>query len=425
LRNLSCMDIACLGERRIPSPLSHAVDDQDRMPVDIIRNPNKPPGSDLSFELAGPRAKLFFNPPDTRAGIVTCGGLCPGLNNVIRSLFLELHHHYRIKEVLGFLGGYRGLAPDAPEPLVLTADYVDDIHREGGTVLGTSRGPVDIRLAVENLIRRGVSILFTIGGDGTQRGGNELYQEAKRQGHNLAVVGIPKTIDNDVAYVSRTFGYLTAVEESSEVLTRAHTEVHSVENGIALVKLMGRHSGFIAAGATVANQDANFTLIPEVPFKLDGDRGFLAALKRRTLKRKHALVVVAEGAGQDLMTGQRDGKDASGNAKLHDIGLFLREKIESYFKREKVPMVMRYFDPSYLIRSVPADAEDAVLCDLFARNAVHAAMAGKTGLVIGLVHDKFVHVPIELVVKERKHVNPNGSLWRAVLASTGQPARFE
>ena len=235
---------------------------------------------------------------------------------------------------------------------------MDDIHREGGTVLGTSRGPVDIGQAVENLIRRGVDILFTIGGDGTQRGGNELYQEAKRRGHNLAVVGVPKTIDNDVAYVSRTFGYLTAVEEASEVLNRAHTEVHSVDNGIALVKLMGRHAGFIAAGATIANQDVNFTLIPEVPFKLEGEGGFLAVLKKRMIKRKHAVIVIAEGAGQDLLKAEVEERDASGNVKLGDIGLYMREKIEAYFKSQNLPILMRYFDPSYIIRSVPADAED-------------------------------------------------------------------
>jgi 6-phosphofructokinase 1 len=395
------------------------------MPARVVRTPGRPAEPEVLFELAGPRAKLFFDPGKTRAGIVTCGGLCPGLNNVIRSLFLELHHHYGVREVLGFRGGYQGLSPEGPEPIVLTADFVDDIHRDGGTVLGTSRGPVDTGSAVENLIRRGVDILFTIGGDGTQRGGNELYQEAQRRGHNLAVVGVPKTVDNDVAYVSRTFGYLTAVEEASEVLNRAHTEVHSVENGIALVKLMGRHAGFIAAGATIANQDVNFTLIPEVPFKLEGDGGFLAVLKRRMIKRKHAVIVVAEGAGQNLLAAEAEQRDASGNLKLRDIGLFMRDKIEAYFKSQNFPIIMRYFDPSYIIRSVAADAEDAILCDLFARGAAHAAMAGKTGLIIGLLHDKFIHVPIEMVVKEKKRLNPNGSIWQAVLAATGQPAVFE
>jgi 6-phosphofructokinase 1 len=395
------------------------------VPAHIARVPGTPT-DDLAFELAGPRAKIFFDPAQTRAGIVTCGGLCPGLNNVIRSVFLELHHTYGVPEVLGFRFGYQGLDPvRGAEPVRLTPEYVEDIHKEGGTVLGTSRGPVDIALAVQNLIKRQVNVLFTIGGDGTQRGANALFQEARRRGHPLAVVGIPKTIDNDVAFVSRTFGFLTAVEESCRVIDCAHTEVHSVQNGIAVVKLMGRHAGFIAVGATVASQDANFTLIPEVPFKLDGEGGFLAALKKRILRRSHAVIIVAEGAGQDLLSAGGEERDASGNVKLKDIGLFLRERIEAYFQAEKVPIVLRYFDPSYIIRSRPADAEDSMLCDLMARNAVHAAMAGKTGLVIGLLHDRFIHVPIELLVKEKKRIDPDGPWWHAALASTGQPPCFE
>jgi 6-phosphofructokinase 1 len=419
------MNITLLGPPRFPSPLRHSVSDEARLPAHIVRKPGVETAAEPAFELAGPRARLFFDPKQTRAGIVTCGGLCPGLNNVIRSIFLELHHIYGAKQVIGFRGGYTGLDPDrGAEPVELTSDLVDDIHREGGTMLGTSRGPVDVRVAVDHLIRRGVDILFTIGGDGTQRGANDLYQESVRRGHALAVVGIPKTVDNDVPFVARTFGYLTAVEEAKKVIDRAHTEAHSVKNGISLVKLMGRQAGFIAAGATVASQDVNFTLIPEVPFRLDGEGGFLAALKRRVLKRAHAVVVVAEGAGQDLMAAGREERDASGNVRLQDIGPFLRDRIEASFRADNIPMVMRYFDPSYFIRSSPADAEDAILCDLFARNAVHAAMAGKTGLVIGLLHERFIHVPIEMLAGDKKHLKPDGELWRAVLAATGQPAQL-
>lgn len=419
------MNVTTLGEARFPSPISHAVSDQVRVPVHILRGLDNLPDTNLEFELAGPRAKLFFDPKHTRAGIVTCGGLCPGLNHVIRSAFLELHHSYGVKEVLGFRDGYRGLDPShSRSPILLTSDFVDDIHRQGGTVLDTSRGPVDVAVAVDNLIKLGINILFTVGGDGTQRGGNALFLEATRRGHSLAVVGIPKTIDNDIAFVARTFGYLTAVEEACKVIACAHTEAHSVENGISIVKLMGRDAGFIAASATIANQDVNFCLVPEVPFALDGERGFLAALKRRVLKRAHAVIVVAEGAGQDLLGANSKECDASGNLKLADIGPFLRERIANYFKAEKIPVTIRYIDPSYLIRSVPADSEDAVLCDYYARNAVHAAMAGKTGLVIGLLHDQFIHVPIELLATQRKRLDLHGPIWRAVQASTGQPPQF-
>src|SRR6187399_1553019 len=334
------MNTPTLGEPRFASTLSHTMNDNIRIPERIETGAE--PG--LQFELAGPRAKLYFDPKQTRAGIVTCGGLCPGLNNVIRSLFLELHYGYGITEVLGFRNGYGGLDPaNGEEPVKITPKLVDDIHQKGGTILGTSRGPVDIGRAVDNLIARGVNILFTVGGDGTQRGANDLYQEARKRGHALSVVGVPKTIDNDVAFVSRTFGFFSAVEESARVLECAHTEARSVPGGIGLVKLMGRHAGFVTAGAVVANQDVNFALIPEVPFKLES---FLAALKARMQTCSHAVIAVAEGAGQDLLEADSATRDASGNVKLKDIGPLLKEKIESFFKAENVPVVIRYFDPS-------------------------------------------------------------------------------
>ena len=419
------MNVTQLGECRFPSPRSQFVDDRDRVPENVVQAGGQAGEPGHFFELAGPRERLFFDPKQARAGIVTCGGLCPGLNNVIRSLFLELHHGYGVPEVLGFRFGYQGLDPARhSEPWVLTPAMVDDIHKHGGTILGTSRGPVDTDVAVDYLIRRGVNMLFCVGGDGTQRGALELYEAAGRKGHALSVVGVPKTIDNDVNYVSRTFGYLTALDESRRVIDAAHTEAHSVQNGVSLVKLMGRHAGFIAAGATIASQDVNFTLVPEVPFQLTGAGGFLAALKARLQRRNHAVIVVAEGAGQELIPGDSDGADASGNRKLQDIGLFLRGEIEAYFKREKMPITFRYFDPSYQIRSLPANCEDAILSDQLARQAVHAAMAGKTGLVIGFLHGLFIHVPSVLLSERKKAIDETGVIWQAVLATTGQPARF-
>lgn len=419
------MTIATLGEGRVRSHRRGFIGDEERIPEIIRRRPGEPTDEGFLFELAGPREHLFFDPRTSRAGIVTCGGLCPGLNNVIRSLFRELHDGYGVPEILGFRMGYRGLDPArALEPFMLSHSMVDDIHKHGGTYLGTSRGPVDIDAAVTNLIARKINMLFCIGGDGTQRGASALYEACKARGHSLAVVGVPKTIDNDVRHVNRTFGYLTALEESRRVIDAAHTEARSVHNGIALVKLMGRHAGFIAAGATIASQDVNFTLVPEVPFALDGPDGFLAALKRRILNRGHAVIVVAEGAGQDLFPNEPRRTDASGNVKLYDIGDFLGAAIEGFFAAEQVPIRLRYFDPGYQIRSRPANCEDAVLCDQFARLAVHAAMAGKTGLVVGLLHGMFIHVPTELIVSKTKRLNPEGPLWQAVLATTRQPARF-
>jgi 6-phosphofructokinase 1 len=410
------METPNLGKARFTSRASrHTISDQIRIPQRIEVGAE----SGLQFELAGPREKLFFDAAKTRAGIVTCGGLCPGLNNVIRSLFLELHYGYGVSQVLGFRGGYSGLDPDCKrEPVKITPTLIDGIHQKGGSILSSSRGPVDIGRAVDNLIARGINILFTVGGDGTQRGACALYEEASKRGHALAVVGVPKTIDNDVGFVSRTFGFFSAVEEAARVLDCAHTEARSVPNGIGLVKLMGRHAGFVTAGAVVASQDVNFALIPEVPFRLEN---FLAALKPRILEKSHAVIAVAEGAGQDLLQAGPAARDASGNVKLMDVGLFLREKIEAFFKAEDIPVALRYFDPSYQVRSRPANAEDSLLCDLYARHAVHAAMAGKTGVVIGFLHERFIHVPIQLLATHTKRLDPASGWWRSVLATTGQP----
>ena len=411
------MTITTLGEAGFPSPLATADASNTLVPADIQWPAGQPPDDLMLFEKAGPRAKLFFDPEKTRAAIVTCGGLCPGLNNVIRSVTRELRRGYGVTSVLGIRGGYKGLDPARGKPSVeLTDDLVEEIHHKGGTLLRTSRGPVDISIAVDFLISQKVDILFTVGGDGTQRGGNALYQEASRRGHHLAVVGIPKTIDNDVRYVSRTFGFGTAVDEAVRVIDSAHTEARSVDNGVSVVKLMGRHAGFIAAAATVASQDVNFCLVPEQPFELDG---LLDALERRLENKEHAVIVVAEGAGQDLL-GKSGETDASGNAKLQDIGHFLRDAIGAHFKSRGIEMTMRYFDPSYQIRGCAANTEDALLCDRLGRHAVHAAMSGRTGLVVSFLNGQFVHVPIDVIAAGGKHVDLEGELWRAVLSTTGQ-----
>jgi len=418
------MTITTLGEARHPSPLASCDVREILVPTDIQWPGGALPDDLLLFEKAGPRAQLFFDPAQTRAAIVTCGGLCPGLNNVIRSVVRELIRGYGLKSVLGIRGGYRGLDPARGKPPVeLTEELVADIHQDGGTLLGTSRGPVDTALAVDFLIAHQIDILFTVGGDGTQRGGNELYQEAGRRGRPLAVVGIPKTIDNDVRFVTRTFGFGTAVDEAVRVIKSAHTEARSVDNGVSVVKLMGRHAGFIAAAATVASQDVNFCLVPEQAFTLDGPAGLLAALQRRLQHQGHAVIVVAEGAGQNLLAAS-EATDASGNPKLADIGQFLRDAIGTHFQARKLEMIMRYFDPSYQIRGCPANTEDSLLCDRMGRHAAHAAMSGRTGLVISFLNGQFVHVPIDLIAAGGKRLDLTGELWRAVLSTTGQPLQF-
>ncbi len=382
--------------------------------------PGAPVDGETFFEKAGPRQKIFFDPRKTRAAIVTCGGLCPGLNNVIRSAFLELHHNYGAREVLGIRHGFQGLTFKAEPPLVLTPEGVDHIHRDGGTILSSSRGQQEIGEMVDFLVQRGIDILLCVGGDGTQKGSHAIAEEIARRRLPISVVGVPKTIDNDIQFVRQTFGYYTAIESARAILDGAHCESKGAPNGIGLVKLMGRDSGFIAAGAAVASQEVNFVLVPEVPLRLDGPKGFLAALHRRMVERHHAVIVVAEGAGQDLLE-QENGTDKSGNRKKADIGVFLRDRISAYFKEKGTEANLKYIDPSYIIRSVPANSQDARLCDGYARNAVHAAMAGKTDLIIGDWYSVFVHVPIPAAVAGRKKVDPESDLWHAVISATGQP----
>ena len=382
----------------------------------------KPLDTSISFEKAGPRKKLYFSPRETTAAIVTCGGLCPGLNNVIRSATLELIYNYGVKRVLGIRYGYQGLNPQVGQaPVELAPDYVERIHYVGGTVLGTSRGPQPVEVMVDFLEREKVDILLCVGGDGTQRGAQAICRELVRRNLSKSVVGIPKTIDNDIAYVSTTFGYATALAESETVLRAAHTEARNAPNGIGLVKLMGRDAGFIAAGAALVSQEANFVLIPEVPFPLEGETGLLTMLEKRILARKHALIVVAEGAGQDLFEGGEKRFDASGNVRNEDIGFLLQQRIKRHFAARGIPISLKYLDPSYLIRAVPANAWDMYLSDQLARHAVHAAMAGKTDVLVGSWGSHFVYLPLETVIGEKKHVTRDEMLWTGVLATTGQP----
>ena len=377
---------------------------------------------DLCFEEAGPRRRIFFNPAETTAAFVTCGGLSPGLNNVIRSGFLELTHNYGVKRVVGIRNGYAGLNPDSGlEPIFMTQRSVQNIHHLGGTFLGSSRGMHEPAILVDFLEAREIDILFCIGGDGTQRGAHAIHREIEKRGLRKSIIGIPKTIDNDVPFVELSFGYVTALEVASEVLRGAHVEAVGAPNGVGLVKLMGRAAGFIAAGAAIASQEANFVLVPEVPFPLEGAGSFLEMLERRLLTRGHALIVVAEGAGQHLFEAGRGEHDASGNVRFRDIGAFLRLKIEEHFDQRQIPMNLKYIDPSYVIRSVPANAWDRILTDRMARGAVHAAMAGKTDAMMGYWNQEIVHVPIAASVSQEKHMSVESDLWNAVLATTGQP----
>jgi 6-phosphofructokinase 1 len=337
---------------------------------------------------------------------------------VIRSIVLCLHHHYGVRRIFGFRYGYEGLVrPFKHEPLMLTPERVSWIHDLGGTILGSSRGPQETTKMVATLKELGIGILFAVGGDGTLKGAQRIAEEALRQGLEISVIGIPKTIDNDISYVQKTFGFETAVAEAKRASDAANTEAEAAHNGIGLVKLMGRDSGFIAAYTVLVNSQVNFCLIPEVPFSLPR---FLQALTERLESRRHALILVAEGAGREVMSGKEE-RDASGNIKHGDIGIFLKDAILCHFNEKGVPVTLKYIDPSYTIRSVPANAHDSAFCLLLGQSAVHAGMAGRTNMLVGFWNHRFTHVPISLAVSERKKIDPKSSLWSSVLASTGQP----
>ena len=418
------LTIERLGECRIPSPMSttqfirddgHVLYHDNYARIKAYLDTGKEPPH---FELAGPREKIYFDPSKLKCGIVTCGGLCPGLNDVIRAIVLALFHHYGVQTVFGFRYGYEGLTYRyGHTPLELTPEIVEDIHTEGGTILGTSRGPQDISEMVDTLERMNVGLLFTIGGDGTLRGAQAIWEEIGRRALKIGVIGIPKTIDNDISYVDASFGFETAVSESRTAIYSAHTEATGARNGIGLVKLMGRESGFIAAYAALANSDVNFCLVPEVRFTLEG---FLKALKDRLQMRGHAVILVGEGAGQDLAKGTGE-RDASGNIRFGDIGLFLRDRIRAYFKEAGMHVDLKYIDPSYTIRSMPANPRDSAFCLLLGHNAVHAGMTGRTNMLVGFWKGEYTHVPIPLAASSRKKIDPDGRLWSNVLSCTGQP----
>lgn len=421
--------IPTLGPCRFPSPLHHfgTVEAPFKTETDRILYHSHllEDGRDVStpsYEEAGPREKIYFDPPKTTVGIVTCGGLCPGLNDIIRGIVMRCHHQYGVSRTYGFRYGYEGLVQRyGHTPLLLRPNSVEQAHHFGGTLLGSSRGQQDIGEMVDTLEDMKVDILFVIGGDGTLRGANEIVKEIERRGLKKAVVGIPKTIDNDIRYLDKSFGFETAFDAAVQAVKCAYVEATGAVNGVGLVKLMGRDSGFIACYAALAGSNVDFVLIPEVQFELEGDGGLLESLRLRLLKRRNAVIVVAEGAGQHLMeTG--DATDASGNKKYGDIGQFLKDRINGYFKARKTEVNLKYIDPSYIVRSVPANAQDNVYCSRLAQSAVHAAMSGKTGMLVGRWHGSFVHLPLELVIQGRRKVDPTQELWHSVLECTGQPA---
>ena len=414
-----------LGESKFSSPvrINTFINEKERFLFDISTTAvdeciqsGKP---FITLERGGPREKLFYNPVTTKAAIVTCGGLCPGINNVICSITLELTLQYRIPEVVGYRFGFKGIADRSLTTMNLNIESVAGINERGGSILGSSRGPQDMGTMINRLLDDNVNILFIIGGDGSMKAAQVLYEEIQNRNLKIAIIAVPKTIDNDLKYISKSFGFQTAYSKAVEAIQCAHTESLGYENGIGIVKVMGRHSGAIAANATISSNEVNFCLIPELQFSLEGPAGLLPSLHNRLLKRGHAVIVIAEGAAQDLIPRSNE-TDPSGNRKLTDVGIWLRDQIKTYFEKIGFHCNIKYIDPSYIIRSVAALPDDALFCTILGQYAAHAGMSGRTGAVIGQWNHYFAHLPIKMVIQERKLVNIKGSIWSSVLESTGQ-----
>ncbi len=428
--------IPTLGKAKILSPLkTHTkkgapekrfISDDAKIIVDVkMDNLKTPLKKNIFFDQAGPREKIYFDPSKLKCAIATCGGLCPGLNDIIRSIVLELYHIYNVKTIYGIKHGLQGFIPEFEHDVVqLHPESVSGIQNRGGSILGSSRGTQNIDVIVDCLERMNVGILFMVGGDGTLMASKKIAEKIEKRDLKISIVGIPKTIDNDIHLVSRSFGFDSAVDVATLAIKGAHNEAIAYPNGIGLIKLMGRHSGFLAATAALAQQDANFVLIPEVEISLYGKNGFLQALEDRIKLRKHAVIIVAEGAGQNLFEDQVKDFDPSGNIVLQDIGLFLKDEIKQWFKAKDIPVSLKYIDPSYIIRSLPSNANDSVFCGFLGREAVHAGMAGKTKLIISYWNNQYVHVPIDASSGRRKNLDPKGRLWQSVLEATGQDAAF-
>lgn len=368
---------------------------------------------------AGPRKEIYYEPEEVKAAIVTCGGLCPGLNDVIRQIVFTLET-YGVKNIVGIPFGYRGFFEKGLKEMPLSRHLVENINLNGGSFLGVSRGGAKTSEIVDSIQARRIDMLFVLGGNGTHAGANAIHEECRKRKLKVSVVAVPKTIDNDILLMDKTFGFDTAVEEAQRAINSAYIEARSAYHGIGLVKLMGRSSGFIAMHASLSSGQVDVCLIPEVPFTLDGELGVLQHLEHLLKTKGFCVVCVAEAAGQDLL--QNSGAtDASGNVILSDIGVHMQQKIKTHFKDIGVPADVKYIDPTYMVRACRANASDAILCTVLGQNAVHGAFAGFSGITSCICNTHYVYLPITEVIKAPKRVNPNSRMWHRCLTSTGQP----
>ncbi|KAA6423820.1 MAG: phosphofructokinase family [Trebouxia sp. A1-2] len=411
----TCMTVGQLstvqgnGNGALPK-LADAADDQVCVPL--------PPWA----VRAGARETIYHDPSTVNAAIVTCGGLCPGLNDVVQGLVRKLED-YGVPDgnILGIRYGYKGFYNRKQKPVVLNSKAVEGIQLQGGTILGTSRGGADIKEIVKRIDMWGIDMVFVVGGNGGNAGAAAIQAQCEKDGVVCNIVGVPKSIDNDILVIDKCFGFDTAVEEAQTALLAAKVEAISADQGIGLVKLMGRSSGFIAMQASMASGVVDICLIPEVNFNLDGRHGLMAYIETLLANKGHCVICVAEGAGQEILMSGDVQTDRSGNPILKDVGPWLKSEIKKRFKEADV----KYIDPSYLIRSIPTTSNDRIYCKILAHNAVHAAFAGFTGVTVGLVNTHYVILPIPVVIQAPRRVDPQGKQWNRLRSSIGQPQFYK
>ena len=413
INDIDCVKI--FDGKKIKNPLknndafkdSYFVEEDTLIKTNIIKTTDS--DEENYFVRAGPRKEIAWDPIHTKVAIVTCGGLCPGLNTVIRELYITLHHKYGVKFVYGVKNGYKGFYSD--NLVRLDDDIIRDIHHKGGSILGTSRGGTDVKKIVDSIAHRGISHLYAIGGNGTQKGLFEINKEIKKRGLCVSVVGIPKTIDNDLCIIDKSFGFDTSVQEAQRAIQAAKVEIEAFNNAVGIVKVMGRNSGFIAMYSSLASKDVDCCLIPEIPFDIEYDHGVLHYIKECLHKKDKILIVVSEGAGQHYINDPV-------NKNLNDFGIWLCEVV-----RSNVPNVcIKYIDPTYTIRAITPNASDSIYCTILAQSAVHGAFCGYTNFIVGPVNGKHAYIPLQMAIHETNTVSEDDRMWFRLISANGQPS---
>src|SRR5216683_250430 len=326
-----------------------------------------------------------------KVGMLTGGGDCPGLNAVIRAIVRKGCFHYE-DEFVGFLEGWRGLLEDKSMPLDLSS--VGGILPRGGTILRTSRTnpakkPDGLDKCIATLEKHNIDALIAIGGDDTLSVAQKLHEKG------VKVVGVPKTIDNDLAGTDYTFGFDTAVNIATEAIDRVHTTAEA-HNRVMVVEVMGRDAGWIAMYSGIAG-GADVILIPERPFDVDE---VAATIKRRHARGKYySIVVVAEGAkfADGGLATTAAGVDEFGHARLGGIGAMVAQEIEKRTGYESRSVVLGHTQ-----RGGTPSAFDRVLATRYGLGAIDMVHRGEFGKMAALRGNKIISIPLaEATAKNR------------------------